>query len=883
MRNEDIRPDPDELLEQVKYEKNDSRGRLKIFFGYAAGVGKTYSMLEDAHDQLNQGVDVIVGYIEPHTRAETMQLIHGLAVLPLKSISYKSIKLNEFNLELALERRPQLILVDELAHSNVEGSRNKKRYQDIEELINAGIDVYTTVNVQHIESLNDIIKSITKIVVRETVPDYIFDYADKVELIDIEPIELLKRFEEGKVYSPERAGIAMNNFFIRNNLDMLREISMRRTADRIIRDNGSNSSVHKRSASTKFMVLIGNTPSSSKNVRVTARMSEAFRAHWTAVYVETSKEVNSDNKMIRESMMLAEQLGGEVVTLYGDDIAIVASEYAYISGITNIVIGKSRKKRRLKELFKDSFEDRIISMLGDIEVHIIPGNKVGKKYKFNKNFDFVNKFEISKIDTIKMLVTLGSASLFSLLIANMQLGSQNIAMTYILSVVIVSRITSGYLYGIVSSIIGIVGFSYFFTYPSLSFIFSYIVMLFIALITSTLTVRAKVQGKLSALREQRTQILYEINKNLLSTRGLSNIIDFTNEYIVKSFNRSVIFYSEDPSKGTSGVIMTVKDDRNSAFLVSKDEKAVASWVFANKKVAGAGTNTLMGADAFYIPIISQRKVLGVLGVSCIDRTFLNQENRIFIRMITSQVAMALERQHFSDNQRKVSIEAEKEKMRNNLLRIISQDIQSPLMEILNKSANIIEKGDLLEKATHDKLLKDIKESSQWVIRMLENLLAVTDINNGVMKVIKIPESVEIIVNESIKKIKKIYSYSKININIANESLVVPMDAILIEQVIINVVENIIRNSDNSAIVDINVYLEKNNIVFDISDRHKDDIEEDMHIFHEYKVKNKSMNKSSSEIGIGISVCMSIIKAHGGDMTSINKKGRGMIFNFTLPL
>lgn len=667
MKNMDLRPNPDELLKQVKVEGTE-KGKLKIFFGYAAGVGKTYTMLQDAHDQFDKGRDVVIGYIEPHTRKETMQLVNGLAVLPPKIIEYKNIFLKEFDLEEALKRKPQLILVDELAHSNVEGTRNKKRYQDIEELLNAGIDVYTTVNVQHIESLNDIIKNLIKVVVRETVPDYIFDLADRVELIDIEPVELLKRFEEGKVYKEDRIHTAFNNFFTENNLNMLREISMRRTAERIIKENEAKKS-GKKNAGRKFMVILDRSNVSAKKIRSTARIAEGFRAPWIAVYVDNVKSDNESktNNYITRNMLLAEQLGGQVVTLCGEDAALVVSEYAKESDITNIVIGKEINKNIFAKLFHEGLEDKLINLLEDKEFHIIPYTENKRAYKQRGKFNFKNTLELSTVDTIKMIITLCTASLFSGVIAKVELGGPNIAMIYILSVVIVSRITSGYLYGILSTIIGIIGVTYFFSSPSFSFIFSYIIMLVIALIISTLTIKAKMQAKVSAVREQRTQALYEINKNLITIRGLKGIVRFTNDCIVKTFNRSTIFYLKDPAKGNRGVLKCIEDEEKKRFL-SEKEKAVASWVFVNKKSAGSGTDTLMNAGAYYIPLISHDKVLGVIGVSSDKMNLLTQENKIFLQAITTQVAIALESQYIADNQRKMVLEAEKEKRKSKVLR-----------------------------------------------------------------------------------------------------------------------------------------------------------------------------------------------------------------------
>lgn len=553
MLEEEMRPNPDELLRQVKNEDCGQAGRLKIFFGYSAGVGKTYAMLREAHDQLENGVDVLVGYIEPHTRAETMQLVEGLSVLPVKKVPYKSIELKEFDLDAALKRKPQLVLVDELAHTNAVGVRNRKRYQDVEELLNAGIDVYTTVNVQHLESLNDIIRDITHIEVRETIPDYIFDRADRVELVDIEPEELLKRFADGKIYRPERVVTAMNNFFTRQNLSTLREISMRRTADRIY---GRDGCAEEKGVNAKVLVLLSPSPSSARNVRVGARMAEAYHTKWEALYVETRDKLTPEQgKLLRDNMNLAEQLGADVVTMYGEDIVEVVAGYANLTGAANIIIGKSRNKKRLRDFFREDFEDRLIGLVRNAEIHIIPDTDNSGTFRSHrkpaKRHDF-------------------------------------------------------------------------------------------------------------GLLEQRTQILYEISKKLLATRGLNSVVSAMNEYISRILERSVIFYMQDMDK--PGMFWQTEYDADASFLLSDDEKAVAKWVLLNKKRAGAGTDTLMGAGAFYMPIMSQGNVLGVMGISC-RKGLLSQDQRMLLRMIASQIAMALERQRLSDEQLKYNLELQREKLR----------------------------------------------------------------------------------------------------------------------------------------------------------------------------------------------------------------------------
>lgn len=893
MEQSDQRRDPDDILEEIQAHEDKRLGRLKIFFGYAAGVGKTYAMLDDAQERYKSGVDVLVGYIEPHTRPETIQLLRGLPTLPPKTILYRNIELEEFDLDEALQRKPELILVDELAHTNAEGGRNKKRYQDIEEMLNAGIDVYTTVNVQHMESLNDVIENITKIRVQETVPDYIFDRADKIKLIDIEPDELLRRFEAGKIYRPERVETAMRNFFTYENLRLLREIALRCTADKISYENQNERRLSEKRANTKLLVSIGPSPSSAKCIRWTARAAEAFHAHWVALYVESIESeylAKEQQKTIRANMDLAEKLGAEVVTLTGHDIAVTVSEYAKLSGITNIVVGKSRNKKTLSNLFELDFEDKLIALLPSIEVHIIPGSDTRRNYKKSYKADRNPNFSFSWIDVTKTLFFLVTATLLSLGLRGLDIGDQNIIMVYILSVLIISRITEGYAYGIAASIISVLAFNFFFTEPYFTFDaiqaaypITFLIMLLVASITSTLTVRIKTQARLAVQREHRTEVLYEINKKLLATRGLDNIITLTNDYMVNLFGRSVAFFAVDPEQGEGGSVMQADEDVDGSVLNSAGEKAVAHWVFLNQKQAGAGTDTLMGAAAFYLPVISQGKVLAVWGISC-AKGKLDYNTRLFLRMIASQVAMALERQHLSDEQRDMMVESEKEKMRSTLLRAISHDLRTPLSGILGASSAIRENGKSLDEDTRDKLVANIQEESQWLIRMVENLLSVTRINESASNLTKSMEAAEEVVGEAVSRIKQRFPGREITVSVPDEFLEVPMDGTLIAQVLINLLENAIKYSPGCSPVE--VHLERNGDLaqFEVLDRGRGISEEDFpHLLTGNKlIQNKSPD-SYRGMGIGLSICKTIVKAHNGKLEAENRKEGGAIFRFTLPL
>lgn len=894
MELNDKRPDPDMLLKSMCVEDTNKRGKLKIFLGYAAGVGKTYAMLDDARGLLKSGVDVVVGYVEPHTRPETLQLLAGLSAIPPLTVQYKTIKLKEFDLEAALKRKPQLILVDELAHTNAEGVRNKKRYQDIEELLNAGIDVYTTVNVQHIESLNDIVEGLTGIPVRETIPDYIFDHAELVKLIDIAPEELLKRFEEGKIYRPERAAAALQNFFTKENLRLLREVALRKAAERISHDNINEYSQTEKTINQRFLVCIGPSPSSAKCIRWTARTAEAFHAPWTVLYVETPATADyteEQHNSIRSHLDLASKLGAQIVSINGYDVADSIAEYARLSNITNIVIGKSRRKRALKSLFETDLEDKLIARLSNTEIYIIPDNDSVKPYKTPRQFRLRKNIYFSWRDTVLSLVMLAAATLLSFCLRELGIGDQNIIMVYILSVLIISRFTAGYAYGALSAILSVLGFNFFFVEPHYTFNaiqpgypVTFLIMLVVALFTSTMMVRIKTQARLAVIRERKTEILYEINKKLLATRGLQNIVALANDYVTRLYNRSSIFYTEDPEGGSEGVFKQAEGDSDASFMCKADERAVAHWVFVNKKRAGAGTDTLMGAGAFYMPILSQGRVLGVLGISCSDGYKIDHDTRAFLRMIASLIALALERQHLSDEQRQILIESEKESMRSNLLRAISHDLRTPLTAILGASSAILENKKNMDEQTHDKLVGDIKEDAQWLIRMVENLLSVTRISEAAMNLKKTPEAVEEVVSEAVRRIRSKYSGSNITVKVPEELLLVPMDATLIEQVIINLLENAIKYSKTGTLIELTVEKSGEYAIFKISDNGEGIPEQHLPtLFEGYSAQKSKGADSSRGMGIGLSICCSIVKAHMGQIQAKNKAKGGAVLQFMLPL
>ncbi|WP_241433496.1 DUF4118 domain-containing protein [Listeria floridensis] len=649
----------DKKLENGDTGEKSGSGKLKIYFGYAAGVGKTFAMLNEAHEELKRGVDVWIGYIEPHMRPETEELLVGIPQIPRKKIPYKNIELEELDLDGILVKHPDLVLVDELAHTNPDGMRNRKRYQDVEELLDAGINVYTTVNVQHIESLNDIVFGLTNAEVHETIPDRFFDQADKIKLVDIEPDELLTRLDEDKIYTADSAALARTKFFTKDNLRILREIATRMTADRI---SSSNQQAGKRGG-MNWLVCIDSSLGAKKMIRWAARASEAFHGSFTALHVSDGKPLSKEEQIrLRENLELAEELSAEVVTVTGSDLAETIAEYAKLSGVTNIVIGKSRRHNRL---LGAELEDELFQRLETTEIHMvkIAPEKAEKRPRF-----FLEK-SITWYDTMKMAAALVLATILSEGLSQLGIGDQNIIMVYILSVLVISRITSGYWYGIIGSFFAVLLFNFFFMMPLYTFNtiqagypVTYGIMLVVALTTSTLTVRIKNLAKQAVIREKHTETLYELNRKLLAAQNLNAILTLSTSYIRELFGRSVIFYPADPIEQKNSVFLAAKDESGAAVLESDSEQAVVHWVFKNGKTAGRFTDTLGGSAGYYMPVIAEGNVLGVIGLYYSEtKEPFSQEDRNFLRMIGSQIALALLKQKLSDEQQDILVAAEKRK------------------------------------------------------------------------------------------------------------------------------------------------------------------------------------------------------------------------------
>ena len=873
----------------LEYEEN-KQGKLRIYFGYAAGVGKTYAMLKDAHEAIKEGVDVVAGYIEPHDRPGTSALLdENLVVLSLKELSYKGIILKEFDLDAALKRKPELILVDELAHSNAVMSRNKKRFQDVEELLKAGIDVYTTVNVQHIESLNNIVEKITGVYVQERIPDSVFDQADQVELIDIEPADLIDRLNKGKIYKQTQVDRALDNFFTRGKLVALREIALRKTADQVNR-MAIKSKISTKNSFTKehILVCVSSSPSSLKVIRSAARIADAFKASFTALYVEESEDGVIDDEeqsLLNKNLRLAEQLGAQISTLYGNDVSSQIAEYAKISHISKIVIGKTVNSKRW---VKTNFVDTLTQLAPEIDIYIIPDSS--SVLKKEKKFKLMKPPEYSFEDTIKTLIILMLSTLVGFLFEWMQLDVSNIIIIYILGVQINAVVTKGRLYSIVSSVLSVLAFNYFFTNPRFTFeVFNssypitFLVMLAAGLITSSLTKRIKEQARQTAQKAYRTEILLETNQKLQMADDVHEILNQTGNQLVRLLDKDIIIYPVFSNMLSDPILMATDQSKETVFTYNAlKESGVAEWVLKNNKRAGATTNTLPASKYLYMSVRKKNKVFAVIGISMGARKTLEIFEKSILIAILGACSIVLEKETFRDKQHEIATRIEKEQLRTNLLRSVSHDLRTPLTGISGNAKLLMEKGIDLTKTQKEESYAAIYDDSMWLINLVENLLSITKIENENMKLNSQIDVMNEVIIEAIKHIDRHISEHKFHLDLSDEILIAKMDPQLIMQVIVNIIDNAIKYTEKGSEIQLRAKKEGFYIQVEIADDGPG-ISDDAKgkIFELFYTANQVGADARRGLGLGLSLCQSILVAHGGEIYVKDNKPKGTVIGFRL--
>ena len=888
------RPDPDALLARMQAEEaHQTRGKLKIFFGASAGVGKTYAMLEAAHARRAEGVQVVVGWVDTHGRAETEALLQGLELLPRRPVGYRGTTLDEFDLDAALARRPALLLVDELAHTNAPGSRHAKRWQDVVEVLDAGIDVYTTVNVQHLESLNDVVARITGVMVRETVPDSILEQADEVELIDLPPDDLLQRLRDGKVYVPWQAERALHNFFQKGNLIALRELALRRTADRV----NDQMEVYRRDhaiaeiwpTSERLLVCISPSPLAVRLVRAARRMAARLRAEWLVVYVETPAQLRLpevDRDRVVQTLRLAEQLGAETATLSGQNASEEILTYARTRNVTKIVVGKPIHPRWRDVVF-GSVLDELVRRSDEIDVYVIGGEEDEARPHAPYNLEQPHNWlaygaGLAMVILCTMLAWLMIPSF----------AEANIIMVYLLGVVFVAR-RYGRGPAIWTSVLSVAAFDVFFVSPYLTFAVSdaeylvtFAVMLLVALIISALTVRLRQQAATARQRERRTAALYAMSRDLASTRDIDGLRQAATRHISGVFESHVVLLLPDASgrlhTETVGEQASERGDQR-LFALDVKELGVAQWVYEHQQMAGLGTATLPSAEALYLPLLASRGVIGVLGVRPVQpRRLLAPEQVYLLETFASQTALAIERAALVEEAQRAQLQIETERLRSSLLSSVSHDLRTPLAAIIGAASSLLDSNTVLDTSTQHELLHTIYDEADRLNRLVNNLLHMTRLESGSVQVDKEWQPLEEVIGAALTRLEARLHAHPITTHLPADLPLVPFDSVLIEQVLLNLLDNAIKYASPGTPITLSAWATPDTITVEVADRGPGlPAGDEQRIFEKFYRAQRVGEYSG--VGLGLTICRGIITVHGGRIWAENRPDGGVALCFTLPV
>ena len=863
-------------------------GRLKIFFGYAAGVGKTYAMLEAAHQAQKEGVDVVVGYVEPHARPDTLALLEGLEVLSCREVDYRGIRLREFDLDGALARRPQLILVDELAHSNAPGCRHTKRYQDVEELLQAGINVYTTVNVQHLESLNDLVTSITGIVVNERIPDHVFDRANQVELVDIAPADLEKRLEEGKIYRQRQAKQALENFFTAENLTALREIAMRRTADQLNRTAVQEKKGKAARAGDHILICLSSAPSNAKVIRTAARMAEAFHSGFTALFVQTpeTKELSGENiKRLRSNLRLTEQLGAQIATVYGADPAEQIAEYARVSGITKIVMGRVNHRQH-PWIGQKSLADRLIERT-DLDVYIIPDRQPLYKKPLGKLRK--SRVRFSWRDAVVTLLCLAISTAVGFAFDWAGFSESNIITIYILGVLVTAVSTSGHLYGAANSLLSVLAFNFFFTEPRFtlqadgpSYPVTFLIMLSSSIIASSLASRVKEQASMAAEKSYYTELLLGSSQKLQTIRTEWDCLRLTAEQLSRMFDRPVIYALNDADKELDFRIEPA-DEHTLLEKLSTEEIGVAKWVQKNNKHAGATTNTLPDSKWLFLSVRGTRGVMGIVGVPIAGYVVPDAFEKNLMVALLGECGLSQERIRLEEERNQIALQTQRESLQANLLRAVSHDLRTPLTNINGSVGILMGKDQTLKPEVREQLYTAIDDDTNWLINMTENLLAATQLETDRTKLKTAPELLEDLFQSAVRQLDRRARDHHISVDLEDQTLMASMNAGMIQRVIINMMNNAIQYTPKDSHIILSGTRRKDWVEISVSDDGPGIPDEaKKHLFDLFYTAEQGKPDSKRGLGLGLHLCQSIVNAHGGTITVSDHAPSGTTFRFTLP-
>jgi two-component system sensor histidine kinase KdpD len=888
MAERERRPRPEALLAAAKQE---GRGRLKIFLGAAPGVGKTYEMLLAAQAMRREGVDVVIGVVETHGRPETEALLHGIEVIPRRAVEYKGHRLAEMDLDAILRRRPQLVLVDELAHTNAPGSRHPKRYLDVEELIAAGIDVFTTLNIQHVESLNDVVARITRIRVRETVPDSVLDQADDIEVVDLSPEDLLKRLREGKVYVPHQAERAIRHYFSPGNLTALRELALRRTAQRVDEQLLSHMQAHAIpgpwAAGERVLVCISEAPETAGLIRYARRVAERLQVPWTAIYIETARThrlSDAERDRIADHLRLAERLGAATVTIPGRNIAEEILAYARANNITQIVIGKSSRSRWF-EMIHGSVVHELVRKTGPISVHVISaaeGDAVPAKSVATRR----------KSEPIHVDHYLGSTGVVALalglgLFLQRFIGVQSVSLVF-LTAVLVSAIAWGLLPSLFAAFLSVLAFNFFFLPPLYTFtigdpdnVVALFFFLIVAVIVSNLTAAARTQILIARRRAKITAELYAFSRKVAGIGALDDLLWATAYQVSSMLNvRTVLLLPAKDGDGLAVACGYPPEDQ-----LDEADIAAARWSWDHNRPAGRGADTLPGAKRLFLPLRTGSGPVGVIGI---DRDapgpLLTPDERRLLDALADQAAVAIERITLARGLNEARVSAETERLRAALLTSLSHDLRTPLAAILGTASSLRRYADQYGPQEREELLATLQEEAERLNRFVANLLDMTRLEAGAivphLELLDIGE----IIGAALNRAAPLLVRHRVEVEIDPDLPMLPLDAALFEQVLVNLLDNAAKYAPPDSRIDVRARRAGERIEIAIIDEGPGIPPADLERVFDKFYRVHARDRRRAGTGLGLAICRGFVEALGGRIVADNRRDRsGAVVTITLPV
>lgn len=878
------RPDPDKLLERLKQDEVENpRGKLKIFFGMCAGVGKTYAMLQAAQKAKADGIDVVVGLVETHNRVETEELLEGLEKIPLKEIKYRESFFKEFDLDASLQRNPSLIIVDELAHTNIPGSRNVKRYLDVLELLNKGIDVFTTLNVQHIESRSETVRQITGTTIRETVPDSIFDKTDDIELVDITPDKLLERLAEGKVYAEERSKQAIKNFFRKGNLTALREMALRITAERVNKDlldyKAEKNIYETWKSGQRLMCAIGPSPYSANLIRWTRQLADSMEATWLAVYVETDQKISEDNKnILSQNFKLVKELDGELITTQDINIINGLIRVAKETNVTQIIIGKSRKSKFQKLFSRADFIKSLLQKSGDIDVYVVGGEREETK-SILYDFKSVSHSTFTKYFLSALIVA--SFVLISFYVQPI-VGYDFISLLFLLVISILPLFNFGFGPVLFAALLSALSWNFFFIPPRNTFhieqpedVLMFIMYFIVASVTGYFSTKVRTQQRFLKQREEKTSALYLLSKELSSASGMDDVAEISVRKIEETFKaEGVLLFAE------SGKKLKAKPQPSGNFLMNEFEWAFAQWCFSSNQKTGRHTNTLPNAEATYYPLKSKSGMLGVIGIRLLDDPMFSFDQEDLFNSFLEQIINALEREYLNEAAKKSLLSAESEKLYKTLFNSISHELKTPLTTIISAASSFNEKEVIENSTAQSKIINEIKIAANRLNKLVANLLDMARLESGNLKLKRDWHSINDLLNSCVDRFKDESVNHKISVK-ADDDFVFQFDYGLLEQALVNIIHNSIMYTPAGSEIKIEAIAQNKNCIITVSDNGKGFSEEELtHLFEKFF---RLPGSKTGGTGLGLSIAKGLVEAHGGTISAMNGNDGGAVFNILLPI